>query len=143
MAIITVSVTTGIYFSGGALGVPSELDLTGSLGDDLTMVNGRCKVTIRRHGVQSADPLSGQVLQTLDDVAEVMAVQSLVSFREIDQSGGKLRIMDRKFRVAADDMPWAPAAGNTLQVSGESTVYEVLGPDKLTVQNCWILWCRG
>lgn len=143
MAIYTVTVTTGVYFAGANHGLPTELDFTSELGDDLALVSGRCRVTIRRHGVQSVNPLAGQVVQTLDSVMTVMAVQGLVSLRDIDQSGGKLRITDRKFRVSADDLSFDPKAGDQLQIEGTGIVYEVLGPDKVTIQNAWILWCRA
>ena len=143
MPIYTHTVTTGVYFDGAAIGYPVELDFTSELGDDLALVNGRVRVTIRKHGTQTVNPSAGQVVQTLDQVMEVLAVQSLVSTRDIDQSGGKLRITDRKFRVSADDLDWDPQAGDTLQVLGTGTIFEILGPDKLTIQNAWILWCRG
>lgn len=141
MADYTKTVTHGIYFDGGVLGVKADLDFITPMAHDLEIVAGRVLVTIRRPGAQSEDLLAGAVVQTLDMVQNVMATRGMVLQRDIDSSNGKLRIGDRKFRVERADCEFQPRIGD--QLSCEGVRYDVLGPDDATLATSWVLWCRS
>lgn len=137
----TVSVSHGINFDQGLVAPKADLDFTGAMAHDLEIVAGRVLLTIRRAGRTTEDFASGSLVQALDRVQSVMATRGFVQQRDIDSSNGKLRVGDRKLRVERADLEFQPIIGDRVLMEGK--VYEVVGPDDMTLGTAWILWCRS
>lgn len=135
MTVFNLSVTHGLRFADAVEGVVEDLDFVGAMGNDLAFCVGRVQGTIRRRTMVN-DPAAGAIRKTVTDMMTVQALQTVTNERDVEQQLGKIRLSDTKYRVEAEDCKFVPRAGDTFNES------EIVAVDVVTLNTCYILWCR-
>lgn len=142
MAIVNVTVTHSVAMSDATDAyVYSVLEAGLDLASDLLRVDARVHCEIRHMAAQVTDALSGKLIDSAVSVQALRAVQAPVSERDIDQSNGKVRIGDRKFRVARFELEFDPVLGDQLICDGIR--YDIIALDRSVLGGVMMVYCRG
>lgn len=85
---------------------------------------------------------TGVLTETETDTAVSYALQRAVTAKEIEDSGGVLRIGDVRWHIPnAEITPTVPKAGDRI-VDANSASWRILIVDEHTLTSRWRCWCR-
>lgn len=109
------------------------------LADDYLILDGLEPVTVRTFSARSLND-AGTISATSTDVAVASALRRQMDLREIDQSGGKLRLGDIVWEVPVTLHPNQINEGD-LVIAGTET-WAVMRVDLATLRTRWRLVAR-
>lgn len=141
MTVYNMSIVHEVYLDDACVGIQVPVSYIGA--HDLDLVSGRVTLTITQPGNKVSDPLSGSLIITDTRVQAFRGLPSLTSQRDIDQSDGKIRITDKKFRLSRVDLKFMPKMGDQVLIVGDTVRYEIVAVDDVTQSKAVIAWCRG
>lgn len=141
MTVYNMSVVHGLKMDDAVICITADDAVSFINPHDLNLVTGRVTLKIKREGTAEDDALAGELVVGTERIQLVRALPTLTSRRDIDQSDGKLRISDKKFRIPQAELEFAPEMGDQVQVGTQT--FEILAVDDVTQSNAYLIWCRG
>lgn len=134
----TVSLTPSVYATGSA---KYDLALGTAIADDLFIVDGLAAVTLTSLGspsrVHGVDTYPDRI-----DIPVACAKRTMISNREAEASGGRLRVGDAKFRVRATQIPSGSTVDERWTVTDDDGEWRVVQVDTRGLGTQVRLYCR-
>ena len=141
MATVTASASIGLSLSVyPAATAKANIGLKACIHDDIDVVDNLEAITLVKLGAPSTNAAGIESYPNTVSVPVPRAWRSLVTLREVDAGGGKLRVGDIRFRLRQDDLPETP--NEQWHVVADDGTHRILMVDTVGLATQYRLYCR-